>query len=290
MSGKEDDGWKPERRTKCNDCGCVVVFFLFWAGMILIAANAFANGDFLRLIFATDHLGNTCASPSGCGSNRPCPMNIYYPRVGLDAMVQDFDPFATIHSEIKLFGICVDSCPQLGDFVCTYAMQARLLSELGGSVARVQHVLQVCQNEMNIHNRGVSNRFGLVGLSQPCAAYMENCWYVAQPQTSFLFRCVPEKVDRIEESAKCFHPAHQNENETLDMPSKVCTDEQQLAWLPPRCDDSICRARTGSDCVENNRCIFKMTTTTTQTVLSSVAGTENILVTQLSSWTTEITR
>lgn len=204
-------------------------------------------------------------------------------------MVQEFDEASITHGEVKLFGVCVQACPLPGDFVCTYDMQERLQSAYGSN-EMVQSRLSSCQLEMNRLSKGLSNRFGLAELSEPCQTYLSSCWVVAQPQTEFVFRCVPEKIDHVEESAKCYYPEFQDSHSNVSMPSTICTDERQFDILPEQCDDAECLRRTGAKCINNERCMFKLTTTTSETVLSGVPGTENVLLTQLTSWTSEITR
>lgn len=77
--------------------------------MVVVAATGLSNGDPNRLLYGTDYNGNTCSEPN---------LRIYYPKI-----TEDILAFATSGSvnplDIKLFGVCVPSCPGIGDVICT---------------------------------------------------------------------------------------------------------------------------------------------------------------------------
>ena len=48
------------KEQKCTDVACLVVFCVFWAGMLAIMGISIMQGNPRRLMYGTDYLGNTC--------------------------------------------------------------------------------------------------------------------------------------------------------------------------------------------------------------------------------------
>jgi len=85
---------------KCHDVLFLVLFAVFWIGMLAIAGAGLANGDPERLIYATDYIGDTC----GSGALKDKPL-VYYPRMNKDLL--DATSAGTPAVDAKLYGICV---------------------------------------------------------------------------------------------------------------------------------------------------------------------------------------
>ena len=80
----EEGGVCPSTSRKCRDVLCIVLFGVFWAGMLVVAILGFKSGDPYRLLYATDYNGTTC----GAGKNNIMvdkPL-IYYPKMNDDLL------------------------------------------------------------------------------------------------------------------------------------------------------------------------------------------------------------
>ena len=100
---------------RCTDVFCLGLFLLVQAGALLIAFAAFSTGDPQRLVHGSDYSGHLCEHDT------------YYPRLGADlraynAVWQDH-PFELPHT-IPLYGVCVDRCPERGEWVQDYGCVA----------------------------------------------------------------------------------------------------------------------------------------------------------------------
>lgn len=283
-------GERPVKQEKCTDCCCIPLYIVAWVCMITIAIVALVEGDARRLIFATDYLGNTCGicqeNGEGCGAS------IYYPRPGMDAVLQGYDPdnppnvFSAVFG---LYGICVSSCPDLGSYICNYEVERNLSAAVSSDEER-HSILQSCAQAMNAKSRGALNNYGLNALSEPCHTYMKGCWYVAQKMSNLFFRCVGTEVLNETSAYTCFSPAYQDEARTLRMPARVCSDVASDDILPTsECNATACAAR-GNSCVSNDRCIYELEETLTYSVVDPRAGGLNIIASQLGTWALTIWR
>ena len=50
-------------RRHCTDCTFLLLFLLFWVGMVFISYVGYSNGDLWRLYYGTDFMGNVCTRP-----------------------------------------------------------------------------------------------------------------------------------------------------------------------------------------------------------------------------------
>jgi len=268
MTGEgEAKGKRPHRGGKCTDCLCSVGFGVFWVGMVAISAIALKTGDARRLIFATDYLGNTCGV---CQDGyKSCGRNIHYPRASLDGAL--------------LYGICVNSCPEPGHFVCNYDTQKDLQEATSGEAERLK-VLEQCSQEMNSLNRGAGNNYGLDDISEPCNTYMAGCWYVVQEHSNVFFRCMP--VTHLNTSARetCFFPHYQDVENKFRMPAAVCPDQENSNILDEECVNESCLKRTGKLCKANNRCIHFLEEATTLSIKESNVDSGSLLAAKLGNW------
>ncbi|ORZ33107.1 plasma-membrane choline transporter-domain-containing protein [Catenaria anguillulae PL171] len=93
----------------CRDVFFMILFLLFWVGMVVIAVLAFRNGDFNRLTHGVDSWGNLCGSmnPAVNGiaafdaTNKPY---LHYMNPLVDPVVK----------------VCVEKCPVSQQIVCVY--------------------------------------------------------------------------------------------------------------------------------------------------------------------------
>ena len=98
-----------------------MLFWLYWVGMLILAAVGLSTGDPMRLIRPIDYRANPCGDDSvGLGST---PV-LYYPRLAQDAFSlyqdgSDGDPECADTAAGCFYGVCVAACPAVGDIVCT---------------------------------------------------------------------------------------------------------------------------------------------------------------------------
>ncbi|XP_014669996.1 PREDICTED: choline transporter-like protein 1 isoform X2 [Priapulus caudatus] len=111
----------------CTDVVALMLFLLFWGGMIVIAAFSFTFGDAKRLIYGYDSYGNIC------GKNNTPIMNLTYS--GIDMTDKKYVFFFDLWSVRESRCICVRECPpatistrtmledyarESGSFLCDY--------------------------------------------------------------------------------------------------------------------------------------------------------------------------
>lgn len=64
---EEEKLYGPRAHRSCRDIPCLLLFILFWAGMIVVAVLAFWKGDLDRLWYGTDMYGDMCGINNGAG-------------------------------------------------------------------------------------------------------------------------------------------------------------------------------------------------------------------------------
>ncbi|KAK3235506.1 hypothetical protein CYMTET_54296, partial [Cymbomonas tetramitiformis] len=90
---------RPERR--CRDLPFLILFFMFWIGMIIIASIGWSEGDPTILIFGLDYEGNLCNKGDLKGFK-----NRYWPDVNQLADINDLG-----YSLRDATSICLKGCP-----------------------------------------------------------------------------------------------------------------------------------------------------------------------------------
>jgi choline transporter-like protein 2/4/5 len=98
----------------CTDILCILLFIIFWAVMFFVASIAFKQGDFNRVLFGVDYMGNVCGqgSPSLINydgqpvTNWSLKKYIWYP------IALTLNP--KLNDNMFNLGICVESCPKAG--------------------------------------------------------------------------------------------------------------------------------------------------------------------------------
>ena len=171
----------------CTDVCCLLLFILFWCGMLLISATAVATGDPSQIQLGRDWRGSQCGG-SNCASHngrdvcedmtdRPY---VYYPRLGADLAE---NPALAVSApwSMPLYGLCVAECPSNGATVDDYACLDR--GFWGGTP-------EGCKWESNPIARGES--FGV--------------WHVPVDTAPLLLRCLPLVESSTERTALCGYP------------------------------------------------------------------------------------
>ncbi|KAJ1173377.1 hypothetical protein NDU88_005213 [Pleurodeles waltl] len=125
--------WRPQIYRKCTDVPWLIVFFLFWAGLMFITGYAMTAGAAERLVFGYDSYGNICGRRNTPVRNAPLS--------GQDMSDKKHVFFLNSCSmeirnlKINSTALCVSSCPQKqlssleevqlfaknnGSFLCVY--------------------------------------------------------------------------------------------------------------------------------------------------------------------------
>ena len=96
----------PNSSRKCRDIFWLIVFFLFWCGMIVVAVLGFMNGEIKHYYYGTDVYGNMCSADN---SNR----KYVSPDKRLDNSNKPYVYFPDIKNLTKSY--CVEKCPDVED-------------------------------------------------------------------------------------------------------------------------------------------------------------------------------
>uniref|UniRef100_H2Z454 Choline transporter-like protein n=1 Tax=Ciona savignyi TaxID=51511 RepID=H2Z454_CIOSA len=99
----EPSRWKPLEKRSCTDIIPLAIFFIFFIGMILIAAFAIANGAAYRMINGFDSYGNVCGK-----QNKPV---TNHHLSGLDNREKSYVFFMDVLDARTSLEICVSKCP-----------------------------------------------------------------------------------------------------------------------------------------------------------------------------------
>lgn len=146
-----------------------------------------------RLLYGTDYKGNVC------GSDRSEKLTAY-PRLTEDLLVAaqklgSVDAIANNMASIDFFGVCVDTCPDMDEYVCTYKAEAMVTS----STAKGRRTeIDACKDAGYAASR----------FSAKCTALYDECWYQGLKTFSYLFRCIPLKEETTKAVEACLNPAN----------------------------------------------------------------------------------
>ena len=103
------EGPKVFKKRMCTDVFCLLIFGVFWLGMLYIMYLATTVGEPYSVVYGKDYLGNRCGR--GNFTNRP---KIIFPRIDKDIMEQSAIA-TTAPWKLVLYGLCVESCPNITD-------------------------------------------------------------------------------------------------------------------------------------------------------------------------------
>lgn len=138
---------KSNRPRRCTDMFCLLIFFLFWAGLIFIASFAFFVGSPLRLIYGSDSFGNTC------GQRNDQMDQLTFS--GLDMSDKPFVFYLNARDISKSMRICVKQCPN--ETLMDAGAMSIYYQKTGNSLCRYDL-------DLGVVNYGYGNSFsGLTG-------------------------------------------------------------------------------------------------------------------------------
>ena len=100
-------GPKPLSDRRCTDILCLLLFALFWGGLVAIFTVVWSTGDMMSLFYDADYLGDRCGV--GALKNRT---KAYYPRMADDLLEQRAYLLAGAVWNIKLYTLwCAAAAP-----------------------------------------------------------------------------------------------------------------------------------------------------------------------------------
>jgi choline transporter-like protein 2/4/5 len=236
--GKDEKAFHPEVATlerKCTDILFLLLFFIFWCGMIAVAVVGFTYGNPYSLVYASDYEGQVCGgtNTTGCGGSGCSSYNtVVYPR-----MTQDI--YAALAKGIKnplniqLYGVCASKCPNSLDWVCDYQGLSNLKkSNLLSATEEKSHIitgsgtsaapsaaglaLDTCFQMIPSSSgssalgsaAGISPwQFLPIGGSPDCRLLMQHCWVTPSTQARYFYRCIGLSDVATNSSDMCSKPA-----------------------------------------------------------------------------------
>ncbi|XP_069795185.1 choline transporter-like protein 3 isoform X2 [Narcine bancroftii] len=165
--------WRPQIYRRSTDVLWLIVFFLFWVGMVFIAGYAVTVGGAERLIFGYDSYGNICGRKNSpikgallSGQDMTSRKHVFF----LNTCKMDFTD-----QKINSLSICVSTCPQ---------------EHLNG-LEDIKHFAQYNGSYLCVYNLNVSD------YTEPLkAAHL--CPVLPVPPSKllpFFNRCVPQSPD-----------------------------------------------------------------------------------------------
>ncbi|KAG1675670.1 hypothetical protein FOA52_002379 [Chlamydomonas sp. UWO 241] len=113
------------QKRRCRDVLCVIVFFVWWAGMIVIAGFAYREGDSDRLVYGVDSYGLVCGHNQTFNEKTldfSALKNVYYlnPMEALDITAISFAKKVCV-AECPSTPVCTTfPCTDNAAFVCPY--------------------------------------------------------------------------------------------------------------------------------------------------------------------------
>ncbi|XP_068098686.1 choline transporter-like protein 3 [Hyperolius riggenbachi] len=102
--------WRPSLYRKCTDIPWLVLFFLFWSGLMFISGYALMAGAAERLVFGYDSYGNVCGRRNSPVPNAPFSGKDMTNRKHVFFLNSCNLEFKNL--KINSIALCVRSCPQ----------------------------------------------------------------------------------------------------------------------------------------------------------------------------------
>ncbi|KAL5021272.1 hypothetical protein ScPMuIL_000427 [Solemya velum] len=176
-SDEKTDLVNPTKNRRCTDIPVLIIFIVFWIGMIYIAAFSITHGDAFRLVYGYDSFGNTCDEDN---SQRPVEhVNLS----GRNMKGKPYVFFMDMTNPVRSLAICVNKCPDRTlldiDDVHTFSQQT-------GSM--------LCRYDVDVLNYTKTKE----GMDGPCPKTP------VPPSEPLLNRCVPSNytvmIDFLNES------------------------------------------------------------------------------------------
>lgn len=204
--------YKPYSKRGCTDILCCILFLVFLIGFVVIGITAVSSGDTNRLLYGVDYNGEVCLEPK---------QRIYYPKITEDILgfIQSGE---TNPLNMKLFGVCVESCPAIGGVVCTtkgVTAVAKLREDAGYDS---DHKAVLKANTVAVQMRYPSS----------APDVKANCWISPLPTKEYFFRCMWARETNSNTTNTCQDP------ETLrgmDLDAAAASSDPNVRELATAC-------------------------------------------------------
>ena len=120
--GDNLEGPKEFRKRGCTDFCCVLLFGIFWLGMLYCFYLGLTVGDPYSVLYGKDYLGQRCGR--GNMTSKP---KVIFPRLGQDILAQ-MDVATTKPWKLVLYGLCVETCPNITDPTICFGQPGRCMT------------------------------------------------------------------------------------------------------------------------------------------------------------------
>ena len=162
---------KSFRARGCTDVLCLLLFLLFWLGLVYVFYLGLTVGDPWSVPYGKDYLGHRCGR--GNFSDRP---KTLYPRIDKDVMEQSAIA-TTAPWKLVFYGLCVAECPHIDDPTVCFSEPDRCLE----------------------YDYGTEEQWSAAGGSK--------FYYSVMPTISIVNRCIPIKYTAESgEKQRCAYP------------------------------------------------------------------------------------
>lgn len=183
----------PVHERKCTDLLFLLIFCMYWLGILAIAAVGKQNGDPRRLVFGSDSNGIVCG-----GDLKPDQPYVAFPRVSEDAFVQATTLKNPLDA-LSFFSVCVETCPVRDEIVCSDEASAALDAETDGSESQREAKALACvaDKPFNLVCPTSNSNNNLI---------KEGCFITLFDSEPVLFRCLPRydyNVTILEDESGC---------------------------------------------------------------------------------------
>jgi len=161
---------KSLKKRFCTDVLCLAIFFAFIVVLAVIFYMAYATGDWQSIVYDADYLGNRC----GVG-DKAALKKAFYPRIPRDMMEQNEVVQSGDFWKLKLYALCVASCPTTFD-----VNNPSFITDYGYDPASAT--------------------------TQALGAGTQAQWLSATPTLNILNRCIPRTESNQNEVSMCAYP------------------------------------------------------------------------------------
>jgi choline transporter-like protein 2/4/5 len=191
---------------KCTDIIWIPIFLIFWFGMLGIMGFAVTKGDPNTLIYARDYAGSLCVE-----------QNVHYPTLQQD-LIAMYKEGNTDPTTFKLNGICMNTCPSKGEWVCDTSPNGMFLGQAHAGLGYDPKVAEQCVGGKttdkasgpkdatcylktdaqldtcaeNFFTNPLDGKVSYTGNDDGCKALANKCWKTTQTYNNVMYRCLPK--------------------------------------------------------------------------------------------------
>jgi len=196
---------------KCTDCACFVLYWVFCGCWLAVAVAALWFGNWWALTHGRDYQGRLCGYDEGVENKS----FVGYPRLnhdlmefaislGVDLLSLDVSALSLEQLfSINITGICVESCPVIGDVTCSYDY----LAAHDNQKPSYDEVLQ-CNNGDPFDEEYLLGLFNAFSVQQENRFMCTHCWIASLDSTEIFNRCLDIVFTTRNTTEKCVFPVN----------------------------------------------------------------------------------